>query len=63
MKHGAGKILAHSFGSRYIYALGDATELYNSESSSDIVRASRSIFSHQTAAAAARAGLYQALQC
>jgi len=40
-----GQILAHSFTKDYIYVLGDATGLYNSdyENSSDITHASRSI--------------------
>ncbi len=42
---GDGKILAHSLNAKYVYALGDATPLYNSreEHSMDIVHASRSI--------------------
>lgn len=42
-----GKILAHSFGSsKYVYVLGDSTELYNSTNfgATDITHASRSIF-------------------
>ena len=40
-----GQILAHSSGEGYLYALGDATGLYNSdyEGSTDIIHASRSI--------------------
>ncbi|UCC65575.1 MAG: hypothetical protein JSV36_11235, partial [Anaerolineae bacterium] len=40
-----GQILAHSFGQGYVYALGDATALYNSPdlNSTDITHASRSI--------------------
>ncbi len=39
------RIVAHSFGAGYVYALGDATNLYNStyEGLSDITHASRSI--------------------
>src|SRR5207244_171527 len=42
---GDGRILAHSFGRGFVYALGDATALYDSayEESTDIVHASRSI--------------------
>jgi len=42
---GDGQILAHSFGRGYVYALGDATALYNSssEGATDITNASRSI--------------------
>jgi hypothetical protein len=42
---GDGTIVAHSFTPNYVYALGDATNLYNSayEGSTDIVHASRSI--------------------
>lgn len=38
-------LVAHSFGSNYVYALGDATNLYNStyENSTDIQHVSRSI--------------------
>ncbi|MEO8286650.1 MAG: hypothetical protein ABI670_09465 [Chloroflexota bacterium] len=40
-----GKIVAHSFGDKYVYALGDATGLYNSsyEGANDITQATRSI--------------------
>jgi hypothetical protein len=42
---GDGKIVAHSFGKDYLYALGDATGLYNSdyERTTDITQANRSI--------------------
>jgi hypothetical protein len=42
---GDGKIVAHSVGDGFVYAMGDATQLYNSayENSTDIVHASRSV--------------------
>jgi hypothetical protein len=42
---GDGTILAHSFGQDFVYALGDATHLYNTEYdlATDITQASRSI--------------------
>ncbi|MCP4362376.1 MAG: hypothetical protein GY796_30590 [Chloroflexi bacterium] len=42
---GGGKLLAHSFGNGFVYALGDATNLYNASDllSDDILHASRSL--------------------